>query len=194
MSPPRALAIIFALCCSLVAAMILTRPAVAVSAELSPVVHGWERQFEDFCRREPTDCAPNASIVEPLRWSRRLRATLRRVNSGVNLSIRMDTDEEIYGVTDFWAYPREGRGDCEDVALEKRRLLLQSGLPASAVLLVVVLDKVGGHVVLVVRTTTGDLVLDNVTENIKRLSDTGYVYVAHQDPAHQGRFIRSGLQ
>ena len=48
---------------------------------------------------------------------------LTGINRFFNQSIRWQSDEEIYGETDFWATPAEtlglGRGDCEDFTIAK---------------------------------------------------------------------------
>ena len=39
------------------------------------------------------------------------------------------TDMDHWGVVERWNYPDDGYGDCEDYALEKRKLLMQAGWP-----------------------------------------------------------------
>jgi predicted transglutaminase-like cysteine proteinase len=59
-------------------------------------------------------------------------------------------------------------GDCEDYALTKKRLLVRAGWPSSAVLLAVGRIRSGDdHAVLLVRTTRGALVLDNLSNDIR---------------------------
>ena len=65
-------------------------------------------------------------------------------------------------------------GDCEDYALTKRHMLIRSGWPASSLRLAVARTPWGeGHMVLVVRTSKGDLVLDNLTGSVRQWSKTG---------------------
>ncbi len=60
------------------------------------------------------------------------------------------------------AYPPTA-GDCEDIALLKRRDLIEKGWPVGALLMTVVRQANGeGHAVLTVLTDRGDLVLDNL--------------------------------
>src|SRR5262249_45590921 len=61
-----------------------------------------------------------------------------------------------------WDYPVHGQGDCNKFALAKRRSLIEHGWPRGALLLTTAITEHGeGHLVLVVRTNRGDLVLDN---------------------------------
>src|SRR5690606_19571981 len=83
--------------------------------------------------------------------------------------------------------PDNGAGDCEDYALLKKKRLLESGVPASAMALAVVLDRRGNnHVVLIVRTGDDDLILDNLTSSIKSWSSTGYTFLARQSFEDKG--------
>jgi predicted transglutaminase-like cysteine proteinase len=59
--------------------------------------------------------------------------------------------------------------------------LLQEGLPAKALRLSVVKTSSGiGHLVLVLMTNKGDLVLDNLTETIKPWQKTNYHWLKIQ--------------
>ena len=52
-----------------------------------------------------------------------------RVNRTVNANIEQVEDVALYGVQEKWTYPDGGRGDCEDLALLKRRMLIRDGVP-----------------------------------------------------------------
>ena len=72
-------------------------------------------------------------------------------------------------------------GDCNDYAVTKRHEFLQSGLPSKALRLAVVKTATGiGHLVLVVATTKGDIVLDNLTEVIRPWQSTDYRWLKIQ--------------
>ncbi len=59
-------------------------------------------------------------------------------------------------------------GDCKDYAITKRHELLERGWPSRALLLSEVIVPDGEHhLVLVVRTKDGDLVLDNLNASIR---------------------------
>ena len=75
------------------------------------------------------------------------------------------------------------RGDCNDYAVSKRHELLARGWPARALLLSeVVVNSGEHHLILVVRTKSGDLVLDNMTQVIKLWSRVPYRWVRMQSP------------
>jgi predicted transglutaminase-like cysteine proteinase len=107
---------------------------------------------------------------------------LKSVNSSVNRSIRPTADRVKNGRSEVWSLPTDGRGDCEDYALMKYKRLLEAGFPSENLALSVVLDrKINNHVVLVARTGSGDMVLDNLTNRIKPFRSTGYTFIARQN-------------
>ncbi len=112
---------------------------------------------------------------------------LRMANDKVNRMMRGATDEQVYHVADYWNAPelRDGvRGDCEDYALEKRRLLIQQGIPAAAMSIAIVRTRLGeDHAVLVVSTYQGDYVLDNLQYDIRPWRNANYVWVSRQGPS-----------
>jgi predicted transglutaminase-like cysteine proteinase len=72
-------------------------------------------------------------------------------------------------------------GDCNDYAVTKRHELLENGLPSKALRLSVVKTASGiGHLVLVVVTTKGDIVMDNLTEVIRPWQTTDYHWLKIQ--------------
>ncbi len=86
---------------------------------------------------------------------------------------------EHWGVVERWSYPDDGKGDCEDYVLLKRRMLMQAGWPREALLITVVRDKKGeGHAVLTVKTDKGDFILDNQARGYPAL-------VGHRLPLRQ---------
>ena len=98
------------------------------------------------------------------------------------------SDLEHYGKLDWWTYPDDKKGDCEDYVLEKRRRLIERGWPESTLLITVVRDESNeGHAVLTVRTDEGDLILDNKRDDVVSWADTAYTFVKAQsqrDPLH----------
>nr|WP_245269411.1 transglutaminase-like cysteine peptidase [Allorhizobium undicola] len=141
----------------------------------------------EFCRQSPSECKPLDGDSGPLPLSPALWQDIVNVNVSVNSAIKPETDKEIYGVEEKWAYPTTA-GDCEDYALLKRRMLMQKGISASDLLMTVVLQPNGeGHAVLTVRTDRGDFVLDNMRDQVKLWSETEYTYLKRQaadDPGH----------
>jgi predicted transglutaminase-like cysteine proteinase len=118
---------------------------------------------------------------------------LVRINARVNDAIKPVTDLEHWGVVERWDYPDDGRGDCEDYVLLKRKLLMQAGWPRQALLVTVVRDKQGdGHAVLTVKTDKGEFILDNQNEEILLWSDTGYQFVKRQSQTDPNVWIALG--
>lgn len=101
-----------------------------------------------------------------------------KVNREVNASMRPQRES---GTKDVWKIGG-GSGDCEDYALTKRAMLLRKGFPSSALLMAAVENRGEGHAVLVVRTSRGDFVLDNLSKVVRPWSATGYSFKALQSP------------
>lgn len=137
--------------------------------------------FVDFCNRMPVECREGKPEEVRRAGNSDQLAELDRVNRKVNREIEPVSDKDLYGVTEFWTIPTSGKGDCEDYVLLKRHLLLQSGWPASALLITVVLDeKSEGHAVLTARTASGDYVLDNKIDDMKVWHQTPYRFIMRQ--------------
>lgn len=85
------------------------------------------------------------------------------INARVNAAVEPVTDAVQYGVAERWILPDTGRGDCEDFALLKKKLLIESGVPASRLLMVVAKSTLEKHAMLILRLNDGDYVLDNLT-------------------------------
>jgi len=136
--------------------------------------------FLQFCERMPAECTPTGSNEPRVEAGPRQLSELDMINRKVNAAIAPATDQEIYGVQEYWTLPID-RGDCEDYALLKRHILIRRGWPASALLMTVVRDERGdGHAVLTARTTQGDLILDNKVSEIVPWHQTGYRFVMRQ--------------
>jgi len=137
-----------------------------------------------FCERRPDECAVDASEPAALRLSQEVWSSLIAVNVQVNRTILAVTDRDQWGVMDRWDYPDEGRGDCEDMQLLKRKFLIRAGLPRRALRMTVVVDEQGeGHAVLMVRTDHGDFILDNKRDEVLAWQQTGYHYVKREGDA-----------
>jgi predicted transglutaminase-like cysteine proteinase len=134
--------------------------------------------FKFFCVRERALCSTRGSekIVD---LTRARKAELSEVNSLINHRIAERSDYRTSGKADSWTLPSD-QGDCEDFAILKKSELVKRGWPASALLLTVVRSAGEGHTVLTVRTTEGDLILDNRTSAVRNWSRTSYRYFARQ--------------
>lgn len=145
--------------------------------------------YLQFCRQNPADCASVAGGPQRLTLSPTRMGELVEINALVNRAIVPVTDEKLYGVAEMWTYPSE-QGDCEDYVLLKRRLLMDRGWPASALLITVVRDEKGdGHAVLTVTTSAGDLVLDNQAADIRFWRDTPYDYLKRQSKTDPNSWV-----
>jgi predicted transglutaminase-like cysteine proteinase len=135
----------------------------------------------EFCKRQPQECIVDASEPVILSLNRDDWLTILEVNERVNRTILAVTDQDHWGVVDRWDYPDDGLGDCEDIQLLKRKLLLDAGLPRRALRMTVVLDEQGmGHAVLMIHTSHGDFVLDNKRDVVLAWQETGYHYVKRE--------------
>jgi len=121
-----------------------------------------------FCVNAPGECAASAGPdTVDLTYIRRRQ--LVAVNREVNRQIVPVNDSS----DDTWSLAPKA-GDCEDYAITKRHDLIARGWPAAALRLAVAYTAWGeGHLVLVVRTTKGDLVLDNLTGAVRHWNKAG---------------------
>lgn len=137
--------------------------------------------FVGFCLRFASQCtsAPgNATVVSltDQAWQ-----NLSRINRKVNSDIWPEDDEKHYGRSEYWTIPTDGLGDCDDYALTKRKALNDAGFPMPALRMAVVYSPQSGrHAVLTVKTDKGDLVLDNLRDDIVPWNATGYAWVERQ--------------
>ena len=131
-----------------------------------------------FCQRHSNQCGFKNVSPSVIVHSDELMDMLRRLTTMVNTTFLPKEDKEIYGESEFWNLPNI-YADCDDYAAMKRKILLDAGFPASALLLTHVNAPQGGgsHLVLTVRTTDGDYVLDNLTNDVKRWNEMGYMAV-----------------
>jgi predicted transglutaminase-like cysteine proteinase len=118
---------------------------------------------------------------------------LLNINARVNRDVEAVTDMDHWGVAEKWSYPSDGKGDCEDYVLEKRKRLMAAGFPRQSLLITVVRDKKGdGHAVLLVRTDRGDFVLDNQEQKVKLWTETGYRFIKRQSQESPNRWVSLG--
>jgi predicted transglutaminase-like cysteine proteinase len=165
------------------------RAVYAAVGEPTRAPIGWS----EFCLAYKPECdtkpsAPRDIVLSPKVWS-----DLVKVNDWVNRSVEPLTDLEHWGVVERWNYPDDGKGDCEDYVLLKRRMLMQAGWPREALLITVVRDKKGdGHAVLTVKTNRGEFVLDNQVGEILAWNKTGYRFVKRQSQSDPNTWVALG--
>jgi predicted transglutaminase-like cysteine proteinase len=164
------------------------KATIAVGANTRAPI-GWV----EFCIRYKGECdtkpsAPRDVVLTPTAWD-----DLLKVNAWVNENIRPVTDLEHWGVVEQWDYPDDGKGDCEDYVLLKRRMLVQAGWPREALLITVVRDKKNdGHAVLTVKTDRGEFILDNQEAEILPWFKTGYRFVKRQSQSDPNVWVALG--
>ena len=146
--------------------------------------------FYSFCSRQPGLCS-TAGGKKVVALQAGLSSQLNQVNRSVNSRITELSDRATVGKDDDWRVPTVS-GDCEDIAILKKQELIRRGWPASALLLTVASYHGQGHTVLTVRTSQGDLVLDNLTNSVRDWSSTPYSYFARQAQGNGRRWERIG--
>ncbi|GEP09514.1 transglutaminase-like cysteine peptidase [Methylobacterium gnaphalii] len=161
------------------------RPSIHRPEIGTPVEYGQPARpvaaWSDFCARMPGECTVDPSEPTQIVLTSSVWRLLSSINRRVNQRIKPVTDMAHWGVVDRWDYPDDGFGDCEDIQLLKRRMLVERHVPRRALRLTVVIDEIGeGHAVLMVRTDRGDLILDNKTNTILPWQRTGYSFVKRE--------------
>lgn len=108
----------------------------------------------DFCARGGSDPLCNAVVLTPAR-----AAQLQDVEASIR-KIRRRTDQQLYGVAEFWTVAdQKTGGDCEDIALAAREQLLGLGWPSSALRLATAWTEQNDfHLVLTVDVFINDVV------------------------------------
>jgi predicted transglutaminase-like cysteine proteinase len=161
---------------------------IAVGAITTPPI-GWA----EFCIEYAPECDTRPSLPRDVALSTHAWSELKRINVAVNTSIKPMTDMDHWGVVERWNYPDDGYGDCEDYALQKRKLLIAAGWPREALLMTVVRDANGnGHAILTVKTDRGGYILDNQTNDVLLWADTGYRFVKRQSQSDPNVWISLG--
>lgn len=144
---------------------------------------GWD----DFCQRFPKECAVDISEPAQIVLTQKIWRLIMITNYAVNRNIRAISDNDHWGVLDRWDFAEDGKGDCEDIQIVKRRALAAAGLPRRAMRMTVVVDELGdGHAVLTIRTDRGDLMLDNRTHLVLPWQKTGYQMIKMESQTSTG--------
>lgn len=114
--------------------------------------------YDAYCRRG--ECVTGEDKQVPL--SKDNLGEIIEVQNRVNNSIRYQPE-----VDDVWSeLPDGGFGDCDDYVATKRRLLIERGFPAGALSVAAVFVRGVPHMVLLVNTTDGFLILDSLVSRI----------------------------
>jgi predicted transglutaminase-like cysteine proteinase len=133
-------------------------------------------RYADQCREPKVQFRPGPVHLTAERWD-----DLTEVNKSVNGSITPEPNTEGLAAEKWLINPMNG--DCNDYAVTKRAELLARGWPSRALLLSEVVTSWGEHhLIVVVRTSAGDLLLDNLTPQIRPWSRAPYRWVRMQTP------------
>jgi predicted transglutaminase-like cysteine proteinase len=138
-----------------------------------------------FCLRYPDDCKVHG--IDFRRRNIALTAEHWEELNSINRQINRDIVAKVTpgnGTFEEWLIAPQV-GDCKNYAITKRHELLARGWPSRALLLSEVIVPDGEHhLVLVVRTKEGDLVLDNLDVNIRSVAMTypDYQWVRIESP------------
>jgi predicted transglutaminase-like cysteine proteinase len=139
--------------------------------------------YARHCLQYPAECKVRRMAFRggKLALTDRRWAELTAVNAEVNRSINPERNPAGVAGEEWLISPRAG--DCNDYAVTKRHELLARGWPSRALLLAEVVVPSGEHhLVVVVRTNEGDLVIDNLNANIRPWFKTQYRWVRIQTP------------
>ena len=161
----------------------------AAVGEITSVPYGWI----GFCQRYSGECDHGTLPATDINLSAHAWQEISRINAWVNTTIQPVSDEDHWGVADQWDYPMDGKGDCEDYALLKRRLLIARGFPRQALLITVVKDEHDeGHAILTLKSNHGEFILDNLSDKVRPWTQTPYRFVKRQSQTDENTWVRVG--
>jgi len=149
--------------------------------------------YTQFCLRYADQCKPQRMVFRggPVHLTEEHWEDLKAVNKRVNAAIIPERNTEGLAGEKWLINPASG--DCNDYAVSKRSELLARGWPTRALLLSEVVTTWGEHhLVLVVRTSMGDLVLDNMTPQIRPWARAPYQWVRIQTPKNPNYWASLG--
>jgi len=162
-----------------------TATFAALGAETS-VPYGWV----DFCQRYRGECQDDETDAQDIELTAAVFRKIANINAWVNKNIDPVADTDHWSSLDKWDYPNDGKGDCEDFALLKRRMLIEEGFPRQALLITVVKEKNGdGQSVLTVKTNRGEFVLDNLSDEMRPWTRVPYRFVKRQSQHNQNAWV-----
>ena len=190
----------FAMAAATLVAMLPSTHALASSRPQLPgsghVIAGAEQVLAPFahvrfCAQHREQCQVKRSSIRKsrMRMTPERFAMLERINLSVNSAIIPQADA--HGLLgDTWTLA-PARGDCDDYAVSKRAELLAKGWSSRSLLLVsATLPDRQEHLVLVVRTSAGDVVLDNLRRDVRPVSAVRYQWRSIQDENHPAYWRR----
>jgi predicted transglutaminase-like cysteine proteinase len=142
--------------------------------------------YPEECRARPIEFRPRPFKLTDERW-----AELVSINNEVNRAIIPQANKGGLRTEQWLIAPRAG--DCNDYAVTKRHRLIALGWPPGAVVLAEVATMRGEHhLVVLVRTAEGDLVLDNLRSQVLPWSKPKYRWLRIQSPKNPNYWSRVG--
>jgi predicted transglutaminase-like cysteine proteinase len=143
-------------------------------------------EYSEDCERRGMDLRRRTVALTAERW-----VELTTVNRQINRDIVPQRDEGDVLAEEWRVHPMAG--NCHDYAVTKRHELLAQGWPSSSLLLSEVVTGSGEHhLVLVVRTNEGDVVLDNLDANIQPVQMVPYRWVRIQSTSNPNFWFTVG--
>jgi predicted transglutaminase-like cysteine proteinase len=177
----RAAVILLGICTGLPPSPATAGTTIATGAAVVP-----PSGFIHFCVKHADECLVSGRGTAAVELTAARRAELDAVQSRTNAEIEPREDPR-----HVWEYADAGRGDCNTFALTKRRALVALGWPEETLLLAAVYtEQDEGHLILVVRTDQGDLVLDNRLPSVVDWHRLPYRWVSMQSQASPARWLR----
>lgn len=149
----------------------------------SPVSAAVVKQHAIFCLKNPEHvlCVPAKEAKADFS---KFSEIIKRVNDNVNRRISYTRES-----TDVWNY-NVSLGDCEDYVLTKAHELIKSGLPKGSLRIMITKASGEGHAVLLVDTSKGTLVLDNIRKEVLGMKASGYSPIAISVPSSPMKWKR----
>ena len=143
--------------------------------------------FVSFCMRHPTQCKDDRPPDSAVHLDAKTRDLIVSVNNRVNRTTTWVDDETRTGQREHFGFVRNGKGDCDDIALTKREILHADGIPLHDLRLAIGRNPKGEmHAVLLVTTDQGDLVLDSPDTQIRDWQHARISFLKRQDGSALG--------
>jgi predicted transglutaminase-like cysteine proteinase len=147
--------------------------------------------FTGLCMTNPEICSWPARNTQVVALNDETQAVLEQVNLSVNGSVEYESDPVTSAAAGQWHLPVSGRGDCKSYALAKQQALIARGFPQNALRIAIVRTLQRElHAVLTVDTDSGDLVLDNMTPEIRSPQQTAYAWLLRQSSTDAHAWVR----
>lgn len=125
----------------------------------------------------PVAAAPPPALVVIMPMTTANQAALAFVQDRVNSRVTFATDMSTYGQEEYWAVAKD-KGDCEDYALAKLKMLRAMGWPKGSLDIAIGAYMGEWHTMLIAHTDEGDIALDNTElRPVRWRMLTGYTWL-----------------